>query len=34
MYSVTDPATGERVEEVPNATDEEVGAAIGRVPRG
>jgi succinate-semialdehyde dehydrogenase/glutarate-semialdehyde dehydrogenase len=34
MYSVTDPATGELVEEVPNATDEEVLAAIGRVHRG
>ena len=34
MYSVTDPATGELVEEVPNATDEEVGAAIARVHRG
>ncbi|OXM59959.1 NAD-dependent succinate-semialdehyde dehydrogenase [Amycolatopsis vastitatis] len=34
MYSVTDPATGELVEEVPNATDEEVGTAIARVHRG
>ncbi|MEU5266018.1 NAD-dependent succinate-semialdehyde dehydrogenase [Amycolatopsis sp. NPDC021455] len=34
MYSVTDPATGELVEKVPNATDEEVGAAIARVHRG
>jgi succinate-semialdehyde dehydrogenase/glutarate-semialdehyde dehydrogenase len=34
MYSVTDPVTGELVEEVPNATDEEVGAAIARVHRG
>ncbi|SFW87505.1 NAD-dependent succinate-semialdehyde dehydrogenase [Amycolatopsis australiensis] len=31
MYSVTNPATGELVEEVPNATDEQVRAAIGRV---
>ncbi len=28
MYTVTDPATGERIEEVPNATDEQVRAAI------
>jgi succinate-semialdehyde dehydrogenase/glutarate-semialdehyde dehydrogenase len=34
MYSVTDPATGELIEEVPNATDEEVRAAIDRVHRG
>jgi succinate-semialdehyde dehydrogenase / glutarate-semialdehyde dehydrogenase len=34
MYSVTDPATGALVEEIPNATDEEVAAAIGRVHRG
>ncbi|MEU4192103.1 NAD-dependent succinate-semialdehyde dehydrogenase [Kribbella sp. NPDC026611] len=31
MYSVTDPATGELVEEVANSTEEEVRAAIGRV---
>jgi succinate-semialdehyde dehydrogenase/glutarate-semialdehyde dehydrogenase len=31
MYSVTDPATGELVEEIPNATDEEVQDAIARV---
>lgn len=34
MYTVTDPATGELIEEVPNATDEEVRAAIDRVHRG
>ncbi|RSM40697.1 NAD-dependent succinate-semialdehyde dehydrogenase [Amycolatopsis balhimycina DSM 5908] len=34
MYTVTDPATGELVEEVPNATDEEIGAAIARVHHG
>src|SRR3954470_6457614 len=34
MYSVTNPATGELVEEIPNATDEEVRAAIGRVHGG
>jgi succinate-semialdehyde dehydrogenase / glutarate-semialdehyde dehydrogenase len=34
MYSVTDPATGELIEELPNATDEEVQAAIDRVHRG
>jgi succinate-semialdehyde dehydrogenase/glutarate-semialdehyde dehydrogenase len=34
MYSVTDPATGELIEELPNATDEEVRAAIDRVHRG
>jgi succinate-semialdehyde dehydrogenase/glutarate-semialdehyde dehydrogenase len=33
MYSVTDPATGELVEEIPNATDEEVQDAITRVHR-
>jgi succinate-semialdehyde dehydrogenase/glutarate-semialdehyde dehydrogenase len=33
MYSVTDPATGELVEEIPNATDEEVQDAIARVHR-
>lgn len=31
MYSVTDPATGVLVEEVPNSSAEEVRAAIGRV---
>src|SRR6185503_1401504 len=31
MYTVTNPATGELVEQIPNATDEEVGAAITRV---
>jgi succinate-semialdehyde dehydrogenase/glutarate-semialdehyde dehydrogenase len=34
MYSVTDPATGELVEELPNATDAEVRAAIDRVHGG
>ncbi|PRY44942.1 NAD-dependent succinate-semialdehyde dehydrogenase [Umezawaea tangerina] len=34
MYSVTDPTTGELLEELPNATDEEVRDAIGRVHRG
>ncbi|MFC0623715.1 NAD-dependent succinate-semialdehyde dehydrogenase [Kribbella deserti] len=34
MYTVTDPATGELIEQVPNATDEEVLAAIDRVHRG
>ncbi|GAA4547048.1 NAD-dependent succinate-semialdehyde dehydrogenase [Amycolatopsis samaneae] len=34
MYSVTNPATGELVEEIPNATDEQVEAAVGRVHRG
>src|SRR4051794_31962312 len=34
MYTVTDPATGALVEEIPNATDEQVGAAIARVHRG
>ncbi|MET1075025.1 MAG: NAD-dependent succinate-semialdehyde dehydrogenase [Umezawaea sp.] len=34
MYSVTDPTTGDLVEELPNATDEEVREAIGRVHRG
>jgi succinate-semialdehyde dehydrogenase/glutarate-semialdehyde dehydrogenase len=34
MYSVTDPATGMLVEEIPNSTDEEVAAAIERVHRG
>ncbi|GHJ39751.1 NAD-dependent succinate-semialdehyde dehydrogenase [Streptomyces sp. TS71-3] len=34
MYTVTDPATGELIEEVPNASDEEVLAAIDRVHRG
>jgi succinate-semialdehyde dehydrogenase/glutarate-semialdehyde dehydrogenase len=31
MYSVTDPATGQLVEEVANSTEAEVQAAIGRV---
>src|SRR5689334_7556725 len=34
MYSVTDPVTGELIEELPNSTDEEVQAAIDRVHRG
>ncbi|QUQ66096.1 NAD-dependent succinate-semialdehyde dehydrogenase [Kutzneria sp. CA-103260] len=31
MYTVTNPATGELVEQIPNATDDEVRAAIARV---
>src|SRR4051794_37769722 len=31
MYSVTDPASGQLVEEVANSTEEEVRVAIGRV---
>ncbi|MDX6259295.1 MAG: succinate-semialdehyde dehydrogenase / glutarate-semialdehyde dehydrogenase [Kribbellaceae bacterium] len=34
MYSVTNPATGELVEEVPNSTAEEVEAAVARVHGG
>jgi len=34
MYTLTNPATGELIEEIPNATDEEVRAAIERVHRG
>ncbi|HEX6351959.1 NAD-dependent succinate-semialdehyde dehydrogenase [Actinophytocola sp.] len=34
MYTVTNPATGELVEEVANATDEQVRAAIDRVHHG
>jgi len=34
MYTVTDPATGELVEEIPNATDDQVRAAIERVHHG
>jgi succinate-semialdehyde dehydrogenase / glutarate-semialdehyde dehydrogenase len=34
MYAVTNPATGELIEKIPNATDEEVRAAIDRVHRG
>ncbi|MEV6283735.1 NAD-dependent succinate-semialdehyde dehydrogenase [Kribbella sp. NPDC051770] len=34
MYSVTDPATGELVEEIENASDEQVRAAIERVHTG
>jgi succinate-semialdehyde dehydrogenase/glutarate-semialdehyde dehydrogenase len=33
MYSVTDPATGELIDQVPNSTNEEVLAAIDRVHR-
>ncbi|WIX92704.1 NAD-dependent succinate-semialdehyde dehydrogenase [Amycolatopsis sp. DG1A-15b] len=34
MYTVTNPATGELVDEIPNAADEEVRDAIDRVHRG
>ncbi|EOD66138.1 aldehyde dehydrogenase family protein, partial [Amycolatopsis vancoresmycina] len=34
MYTVTNPATGELVDEIPNAADEEVRAAIARMHRG
>ncbi|MGH3494660.1 MAG: aldehyde dehydrogenase family protein, partial [Sciscionella sp.] len=34
MYAVTNPATGELIEETPNATDEEVRSAIERVHGG
>jgi succinate-semialdehyde dehydrogenase/glutarate-semialdehyde dehydrogenase len=34
MYTVTNPATGELVAEIPNATDAEVTAAVGRVHAG
>nr|WP_042180593.1 NAD-dependent succinate-semialdehyde dehydrogenase [Kibdelosporangium sp. MJ126-NF4]CEL14467.1 Succinate-semialdehyde dehydrogenase [NAD]; Succinate-semialdehyde dehydrogenase [NAD(P)+] [Kibdelosporangium sp. MJ126-NF4]CTQ88832.1 Succinate-semialdehyde dehydrogenase [NAD] (EC 1.2.1.24); Succinate-semialdehyde dehydrogenase [NAD(P)+] (EC 1.2.1.16) [Kibdelosporangium sp. MJ126-NF4] len=34
MYSVTNPATGELIEEIPNSTEEEVQAAIDKVHRG
>ena len=34
MYAVTDPATGVLIEEIANATEEEVRAAIERVHRG
>jgi succinate-semialdehyde dehydrogenase/glutarate-semialdehyde dehydrogenase len=34
MYSVTNPATGELIEELPNSTDDEVRAAIDLVHRG
>jgi succinate-semialdehyde dehydrogenase/glutarate-semialdehyde dehydrogenase len=34
MYAVTNPATGELIEKIPNSTDEEVRAAIDRVHRG
>lgn len=34
MYTVTNPATGELLDEIPNAADEEVRAAIDRVHRG
>src|ERR1044072_2939636 len=34
MYSLTTPATGDLIEEIPNATDEEIQDAIERVHRG
>lgn len=34
MYTVTDPVTGQLIEEIENATDEEVRAAIERVGHG
>jgi succinate-semialdehyde dehydrogenase/glutarate-semialdehyde dehydrogenase len=34
MYTVTDPATGELIEKIENATEEEIRAAIDRVHRG
>ncbi|MDQ7802826.1 NAD-dependent succinate-semialdehyde dehydrogenase [Amycolatopsis sp. A133] len=34
MYTVTNPATGELIDEIPNASDSEVRAAIDRVHRG
>ncbi|RSM91677.1 NAD-dependent succinate-semialdehyde dehydrogenase [Kibdelosporangium aridum] len=34
MYSVTNPATGELIEEIPNSTEQEVRAAIDKVHRG
>ncbi|ALG10963.1 NAD-dependent succinate-semialdehyde dehydrogenase [Kibdelosporangium phytohabitans] len=34
MYSVTNPATGELIEQIPNSTEEEVTAAIEKVHRG
>ncbi|ADB33269.1 Aldehyde Dehydrogenase [Kribbella flavida DSM 17836] len=34
MYAVTDPATGELIEQIENASDEQVRAAIGRVHQG
>ncbi|HET6294739.1 MAG TPA: NAD-dependent succinate-semialdehyde dehydrogenase [Kribbella sp.] len=34
MYAVTNPATGELIEQIPNATDEEVQAAIALVHSG
>lgn len=34
MYTLTNPATGDLVEEIPNSTDEEVRAAIERVHHG
>jgi succinate-semialdehyde dehydrogenase / glutarate-semialdehyde dehydrogenase len=34
MYTLTNPATGEHIDEIPNASDEEVRAAIERVHRG
>ncbi len=34
MYTLTNPATGELIEEIPNATDDEVRAAVDRVHHG
>ncbi|MGH3876230.1 MAG: NAD-dependent succinate-semialdehyde dehydrogenase [Actinophytocola sp.] len=34
MYTLTNPATGDLIEEIPNATDDEVRAAVDRVHRG
>jgi succinate-semialdehyde dehydrogenase / glutarate-semialdehyde dehydrogenase len=34
MYTLTNPATGEQVEQIPNATDEEVRSAVERVHGG
>jgi succinate-semialdehyde dehydrogenase/glutarate-semialdehyde dehydrogenase len=34
MYTITNPVTGELVEEIPNATDDEVRAVVERVHRG
>jgi succinate-semialdehyde dehydrogenase/glutarate-semialdehyde dehydrogenase len=34
MYTLTNPATGDLIEEIPNSTDDEVQAAIERVHRG
>jgi succinate-semialdehyde dehydrogenase/glutarate-semialdehyde dehydrogenase len=34
MYTLTNPATGEQIDEIPTVSDEEVRAAIGRVHQG